>query len=64
MYLDGRLPEGHVVICAPSCEPHSFLVRRLGVSVECPQCGRTALSADLIVAYYTRRSDEAIVVPG
>jgi hypothetical protein len=63
MYLDGKLPEGYVVICAPSYEPHSFLVRRLGVSVECPQCGQTALSADLIVAYYLRLSGEAIVVP-
>lgn len=63
MYLDGKLPEGYVVICAPNGEPHSFIIRRLAVSVECPQCGRTALSASLIAAYYERLSDEAIVVP-
>jgi len=33
------------------------------LSVECPQCGRTALSVILIAAYYERTSDEAIVVP-
>jgi hypothetical protein len=63
MYLDGKLPEGYVAICAPSGEAHSFIVRRLGPSVECPQCGRTALSANLIAAYYERMSDETIVVP-
>jgi len=62
-YLDGKLPEGYVVICAPNGEPHSFVVRRLGVSVECPQCGRTALSANLIAAYYERMSGGVIVVP-
>jgi hypothetical protein len=48
MYLDGKIPEGYVVLCAPDGETHSFIVRRLGPSVECPQCGRTALSANLI----------------
>jgi hypothetical protein len=63
MYLDGKIPEGYVVICTPNGEPHSFIVRRLGPSVECPQCGRTALSANLIATYYDRSSDQAIVVP-
>jgi hypothetical protein len=62
MYLDGKIPEGYVVLCAPNGETHSFIVRRLGPSVECPQCGRTALSANLIAAYYQRLSDETIVV--
>ena len=62
MHLDGKIPEGYVVLCAPNDEAHTFIVRRLGPSVECPQCGRTALSADLIAAYYERLSDEAIVV--
>ena len=56
MYLDGKLPEGYVVLCTPNGEAHSFVVRRLGPSIECPQCGRTALSANLIVAYYERLS--------
>lgn len=54
MILDGRLPQGYVVVCASSGDSHSFLVRRLGPSVECPECGRTALSADLLDAYYER----------
>jgi hypothetical protein len=64
MYLDGKLPEGYVAICATNGEAHSFIVRRLGPSVECPQCGRTALSGNLIAAYYERLSDKATVVPG
>jgi hypothetical protein len=59
MYLDGRLPEGYVVLCTADAEPHSFLVRRLGLSVECPECGRTALSADLIGAYYEQMMGSA-----
>jgi hypothetical protein len=54
LYLDGRLPEGYVVLCTTGGDPHSFLVRRLGLSVECPKCGRTALSAELAAAYYER----------
>ena len=57
MYLDGRLPEGYVVLCTADSDPHSFLVRRLGLSVECPQCGRTALSSDLVSAYYEQRQE-------
>jgi hypothetical protein len=55
--------EGHVVVCAPNGETHALIVYRLGRSVEYPQCGRTALSANLIAAYYERLSDETIVVP-
>jgi hypothetical protein len=54
MVVDGRLPEGYVVVCTHGGEHHSFLVRRLGPSVECPACGRTALSAALIEAFYAR----------
>jgi hypothetical protein len=56
MILDGRLPQGYVVVCTSGGDSHSFLVRRLGPSVECPGCGRTALSADLLQAYYERDS--------
>jgi hypothetical protein len=56
MILDGRLPQGYVVVCTNSGDSHSFLVRRLGPSVECPECGRTALSPDLLQAYYERDS--------
>jgi hypothetical protein len=56
MILDGRLPQGYVVVCSSADDSHSFLVRRLGPSVECPECGRTALSTELLQAYYERDS--------
>jgi predicted PhzF superfamily epimerase YddE/YHI9 len=56
MIVDGRLPQGYVVVCTNSSDAHSFLVRRLGPSVECPECGHTALSTDLLQAYYERDS--------
>jgi len=55
MYLDDRIPEGYVVICTGDGLEHSFVVRGLGLSVECPKCGRTALSPKLLDAYYERR---------
>jgi hypothetical protein len=57
MYLDDRSPDGHIVVCAGGGSEHSFLRRRLGLSVECPICGRIALSVDLVAAFYTRSAD-------
>ena len=54
MRLDARLPEGNVMLCAGHGDEHSFRVRRLGLSVECPKCGRIALSVDLIADFYSR----------
>jgi hypothetical protein len=54
MYLDERLSEGFVIVCAGDGGEHSFVLRGLGPSIECPQCGRTALSSQLIDAYYER----------
>lgn len=54
MYLDARLPEGPVVICSCDGAEHSFLVHRPGVAVECPTCGRTALSTELVADLYAR----------
>jgi hypothetical protein len=54
MYLDERLSEGFVIVCvcAGGGGEHSFVMRGLGPSIECPHCGRTALSSQLIDAYY------------
>ena len=57
MRLDARLPEGNVILCTGHGDEHSFLVRRLGLSVECPKCGRIALSVDLIADFYRRPLD-------
>jgi len=54
MYLDDRLAGGYVIVCSGDGGEHSFLSHRLGPSVECPRCGCTALSANLLDAYYAR----------
>jgi hypothetical protein len=54
MYLDDRSPDGHIVVCRGDSTEHSFLCRRLGISVECPVCGQTALSVDLVTDFYRR----------
>jgi hypothetical protein len=54
LYLDDRIPGGYVFVCSRRDEEHSFLLRKLGPSIECPNCGRTALSASLLNAYYER----------
>ena len=54
MYLDDRSPKGHIIVCTGGGSEHSFLRHRLGLSVECPICGQTALSVDLIADFYRR----------
>jgi hypothetical protein len=54
MYLDDRSPDGHIVVCSGDGTEHSFLRRRLGLSVECPICGQIALSVDLVAEFYRR----------
>ncbi len=43
------------IVC--SCG-RTFMVKSLGPSVECPHCGRTALSTDLVTAYHLLRATE------
>jgi hypothetical protein len=54
IYLDERLSEGFIVVCSGGSGEHSFVLRGLGPSIECPLCGRTALSSQLVDAYYER----------
>ena len=54
MFIDGKLPEGYVIICTH--DDHSFLVRRLGLTVECPRCGHTRFSADLAADFHAERA--------
>jgi hypothetical protein len=54
MYLDDRSPDGHILVCRGGGSEHSFLSRRLGLSVECPVCGQIALSVDLVADFYRR----------
>jgi hypothetical protein len=54
IYLDDHLPDGYVFVCSRTGSEHSFILHRLGPSIECPKCGHTALSAELLDAYYKR----------
>jgi hypothetical protein len=64
MRIDARPPEGHVLVCSGADSEHSFLVHRLGLSVECPHCGRTAVSVHLVADFYQRGLDAlAVSVP-
>lgn len=58
MMIDAKLPEGYVLLCGAAQEPHTFLVRQLGPSVECDQCGQTALSVDLVTDFFSRSPAE------
>jgi hypothetical protein len=58
MRLDARLREGYVMLCAGHGSDHSFLVRRLGLSVECPSCGKIARSVELVADFYKRLTDD------
>lgn len=50
MVIDGRLGNNWIVICA--CGEHSFMVRRLGLAVECPRCGRLEPGPNMAAEYY------------
>ena len=48
----GRLPEGYIILCKHNGDEYSFLVRSLGISVECPHCGTTRCGPDLAAESY------------
>lgn len=50
--LVGKVPEGHVILCGRSGDEHTFLIRSLGISVECPHCGAVRAGVDLAVEAY------------
>ncbi len=60
MRIEGKLPEGYVVLCDNGHEEHSFLVQRLNVSVECPSCGTTGLSTNLVTEFTLRARYEQV----
>ena len=57
MYIDDKLAEGYVMVCDGGGEQHSFLVRNLSLSVQCPNCGKVELSVDLATDFVMRRAD-------
>lgn len=61
MFLQDRTREGWIVAC--DCANGSpFTAKRLGIAVECPRCGRTALSADLATEYWLRTDAQDVAV--
>jgi len=48
----GRLPEGYIVLCSVNGDEYSFLVKSLGISVECPHCGATRCGPELAAENY------------
>ncbi len=56
MYIDDLLAEGYVLICDQGHEHHTFLVKVLGPSVQCPRCGQAALSVGLANEFFSRRA--------
>jgi hypothetical protein len=48
----GRLPEGYVILCSQNGDEYSFLVKSLGISVECPHCGTTRCGPELAMESY------------
>ena len=55
MVIDGRITSGYIINC--ECE-QSFLVSRLGISVECPHCGDLAIGTELAMQFYVANDDE------
>jgi hypothetical protein len=53
MIIDGKIPEGYVLLC-DRCD-EAFLARRLGPSVECRRCGHTEVPAAMMADYLVRR---------
>jgi hypothetical protein len=48
----GRLPEGYIILCNHKGDEYSFLVKSLGISVECPHCGATRCGPELAADSY------------
>jgi len=46
----------YMLVC--SCT-RTFKTRRGGLSVECPHCGNTALTADLVLSHLTRQEKDS-----
>lgn len=52
-----KIKEGYVVLCSRHDDEFTFVVRRLGPSVECPHCGTTVPGAELATDYYVADTD-------
>lgn len=63
MYIDEQLAEGYVIVCGGHSDQHSFLVKNLSLSVQCPTCGEVAMSVELATDFVMRQSGGANGAP-
>jgi hypothetical protein len=49
----GKLPQGYIILCGHHGDDYAFLVRSLGISVECPHCGATRCGPEMAQEYHT-----------
>jgi hypothetical protein len=62
----GKLPQGYIILCQHNGADYAFLVRSLGISVECPHCGATRCGVDMAQEYHAGPSgtgDRGVVIP-
>ncbi len=52
MQIDGKIPEGYVLVCNHAHEEYCFVMERIAISVQCPRCGHAALGNELLTEYY------------
>jgi len=60
MRVDGRISAGYAIVC--ECG-EAFAQERIGLTLECPSCGRTELGTEVVLDYYLTRADEADPAP-
>lgn len=62
MHIVGKRPGGGYVIgCVCDDEDvHEFRVKKLGLSVECPNCGATAISTELLTEYHVNSGPQTV----
>jgi hypothetical protein len=62
----GKLPQGYIILCRHDGADYAFLVRSLGISVECPHCGATRCGAEMAQEYHAGQrgtGDRGVVIP-
>jgi hypothetical protein len=60
MSIEGKLPEGYVILCSGNGSEYTFLQHHLGLSVECPHCGTTSEGAALAMEFYLTNAPASV----
>ena len=61
MHIVSKRPGGGYVIgcICDEDDVHEFRVKKLGLSVECPNCGATAIGTELLTAFHLQGAPES-----